>query len=85
MANGKSLSELESAVLDGKNKVCAARVELELATEALEETFKAAGVAPEQQQKLLFELDIAIHRVIGLEKELAVAEDRFETRKRGLS
>lgn len=85
MANGKSLKDLESAVLDGRNLVCSARVELELATSALEDTFKASNVELSRQQTLLFELDAAIRCVVEREKALAVAEERLSARVRVLS
>jgi hypothetical protein len=83
MANGKGYRELEADVLDAKNLVCSARVELELATESV----VAAHNGPvEGLQKSLFELDAAFRQLVHEERRLAVAEERCEVcRRRGLS
>lgn len=71
---------LERAVLDAKNLVTGARVELELAVEGL----TRAQPSEEPQTVLaVLELQEAIGRLVTAEKALAVAEERVAALARG--
>ncbi len=67
---------LELAVLDAKNLVTGARVELELAMERI--------IAPDADEVLAtMELTEAVNQLVAHERTLAVAEERLAVHDRG--
>lgn len=74
------LSELELGVLEARNKLAAARVEYEMAFEAV--VLPEAPFCFSTRQKAAMELTAAVDQLVALECRHAVAVERLEVFQR---